>query len=215
MRDERYASDGRARIFGRSDIESGYLDGFWGFCGKFRPNIHSRSIGIRKSSLVRPNIHSRLACVRISTLARRSRGAFAQSASIVFSSPQSRGPIWVYSRGFDSIRPRWGVKGDCICPPPQPTRAPLLPRCWCPVPPATVLPSSAARPCPNSTRTPTCCATLPRALACCTWRATTKTRPLPLALRRRRPIPPACSIFLSTRCCADRPSSPSRSHLST
>ena len=36
-----------------------------------------------------------------------------------------------------------------------------------------------------------------------------------LALRRRRPIPPACSIFLSTRCCADRPSFPSRSHLST
>lgn len=53
------------------------------------------------------------------------------------------------------------------------------------------------------------------ALACCTWRATTKTRPSPLALRRRRPIPPACSIFLSTRCCADRPSFPSRSHLST
>ena len=42
-----------------------------------------------------------------------------------------------------------------------------------------------------------------------------ETRPLPLALRRRRPIPPACSIFLSTRCCADRPSSPSRSRLST
>ena len=28
-------------------------------------------------------------------------------------------------------------------------------------------------------------------------------------------FPPACSIFLSTRCCADRPSSPSRSRLST
>ena len=125
------------------------------------------------------------------------------------------GPIWVYSRGFDSIRPRWGVKGDCICPPPQPTRAPLPPRCWCPAPPAMALPSSAARPCPSSTRTPTCFATPPRALACCTWHATTKTRPLPLALRRRRPIPPACSIFLSTRCCADRPSSPSRSRLST
>ena len=54
------------------------------------------------------------------------RGAYAQSAGIVFSSPQSRGPIWVYSRGFDSIRPRWGVKGDCICPLPQPTRAPFL-----------------------------------------------------------------------------------------
>lgn len=39
------------------------------------------------------------------------------------------GPIWVYSRGFDSIRPRWGVKGDCICPPPQPTRAPQPPHC--------------------------------------------------------------------------------------
>ena len=36
-----------------------------------------------------------------------------------------------------------------------------------------------------------------------------------LALRRRRPTPPACSIFLSTRCCADRPSFPSRSRLST
>ena len=117
----------------------------------------------------------------------------------------------------DSTRfaPRWGVKGDCICPPPQPTRAPLPPRCWCPALPATALPSSAARPCPSSTRTPTCCATPPRALACCTWHATTKTRPLPLALRRRRPIPPACSIFLSTRCCADRPSFPSRSRLST
>ena len=125
------------------------------------------------------------------------------------------GPIWVYSRGFDSIRPRWGVKGDCICPLPQPTRAPLLPRCWCPALPATALPSSAARPCPSSTQTLTYCAIPPRARACCTWRATTKTRPLPLALRRRRPILPACSIFLSTRCCADRPSSPSRSRLST
>ena len=153
--------------------------------------------------------------IRKSTLIRRARGAYAQSADIVFSSPQSRGPIWVYSRGFDSIRPRWGVKGDCICPPPQPTRAPLLPRCWYPVPSATVLPSSAARPCPSSIQTPTCCATLPRALTCCTWRATTKTRPLPLALRRRRPIPPACSIFLSTQCCAGRPSFPSRSRLST
>lgn len=57
-------------------------------------------------------------------------------------------------------------------------------------------------------------ATPPRALACCTWRAMTKTRPLPLALRRRRPILPACSIFLSTRCCAGRPSFPSRSRLS-
>ena len=215
MRDERYASDGRARIFGRSDIESGYLDGFWGFCGKFRPNIHSRSIGIRKSSLVRPNTHSRLASVQFSTLVRRAREPFAQSAGIVSSSPQGRGPIWVYSRGFDSIRPRWGVKGGCICPPPQPTRAPLPPRCWCPAPPAMALPSSAARPCPSSIRAPTCCATPHRALACCTWHATMRTRPLPLALRRRRPIPPACSISLSTRCCADRPSFPSRSRLST
>ena len=158
MRDERYASDGRARIFGRSDNEGG-----------------------------------------------------RRSASIVFSSSQNRGPIWVYSRGFDSIRPRWGVKGDCICPPPQPTRAPQPLHCWCPALPATALPSSAARPCPSSTRTLTCCDTLPRALACCTWRATTKTRPLPLALRRRQPIPPACSIFLSTRSCADRPNFPSRS----
>lgn len=53
MRDERYASDGRARIFGRSDIESGYLDGFWGFCGKFRPNIHSRLASVQFSTLVR------------------------------------------------------------------------------------------------------------------------------------------------------------------
>ena len=163
----------------------------------------------------RPKVHARLASVQISTLVRRSRGAYAQSGCIVVSSPQSRGPIWVYSRGFDSIRPRWGVKGDCICLPPQPTRAPLPPRCWCPAPPATVLPSSAARPCPSSTRMPTCFATPPRALACCTWRATTKTRLLPLALRRRRPIPPVCSIFLSTRCCVGRPSSPSRSRLST
>ena len=190
------------------------MDGFWGFCGKFRPNIHSRSIGIRKSSLVRPNIHSRLASVQFSTLVRRARGTYAQSGCIVSSSPQGRGPIWVYSRGFDSIRSRWGVKGDCICPPPQPTRAPQPLHCWCPALPATALPSSAARPCPSSTRTLTCCDTLPRALACCTWHATTKTRPLPLALRRRRPIPPACSIFLSTRCCADRLSSPSRSRLS-
>ena len=146
---------------------------------------------------LRPNIHSRV------SENPRSSGRLVE------------GSIWVYSRGFDSIRPRWGVKGDCICPPPQPTRAPQPLHCWCPALPATALPSSAARPCPSSTRTLTCCDTLPRALACCTWRATTRTRPLPLALRRRRPIPPACSIFLSTRCCADRPSFPSRSRLST
>ena len=35
------------------------------------------------------------------------------------------------------------------------------------------------------------------------------------AIGFKTPIPPACSIFLSTRCCADRPSFPSRSRLST
>ena len=167
---------------------SGQLDGIWTCDGLFHPKIHAHSAGTRGLCPIRWH------CLQFAA------------------EPRS---IWVYSRGFDSIRPRWGVKGDCICPLPQPTRAPLPPHCWCLAPPATALPSSAARPCPSSTRTPTCCATPHRALACCTWRATTKTRPLPLALRRRRPIPPACSIFLSTRCCADRPSFPSRSRLST
>ena len=153
--------------------------------------------------------------VRISTLVRsRTARTHRLPGGITSSSSQARHSIWVYSRGFDSIRPRWGVKGDCICPLPQPIHALPLPRCWFPVLLVTALPSSAASPCPSSTRTPTCCATPLRARACCTWRATTRTKPSPLALRRRRPIPPACSIFLSTRCCAGRPSSPSRSRSS-
>ena len=87
MRDERYASDGRARIFGRSDIESGYLDGFWGFCSKFRPNIHSRSIGIRKSSLVRPNI---TLVWRVSNFPRSCGGHASPSPNPLASSPVRR-----------------------------------------------------------------------------------------------------------------------------
>ena len=182
---------------------------YWTVFGRFEAD------SVRKSTLIQFASKYPLSSVRFSTLVRQAARTHRLPIGITASSPQSRGPIWVYSRGFDSIRPRWGVKGDCICPPPQPTRAPLPPHCWCLAPPATALPSSAARPCPSSIRTPTCCATPPRALAYCTWRATTRTRPLPLALRRRRPIPPACSISLSTRCCVDRPSFPSRSHSST
>ena len=213
--DERGFSDGRISrvdiwtVFGAFAADSVQISTLVQFASKYPLS------SVRFSAPVRSASENPRSCVRISTLVRQATRTHRLPIGITASSPQSRGPIWVYSRGFDSIRPRWGAKGDCICPLPQPTRAPLPPRCWCPALPATALPSSAARPCLSSTRTPTCCATLPRALACCTWHATTKTRPLPLALRRRRPIPPACSIFLSTRCCADRPSSPSRNRLST
>ena len=190
MRDERYAGDGRARIFGRSDIESGYLDGFWGFCGKFRPNIHSRSIGVRISTLVR--------------WARALR------------------PIrWHRLQFAAEPRPHMGILSRIRLdsPPLGRQRRPHMPTTSTDpraAAAALLVPGTTCHGFAVERRE-----TVPEldsdayVLRHTALKTTPKNWNFLLALRRRRPIPPVCSIFLSTRCCVGRPSSPSRSRLST
>ena len=90
----------------RAADERGFLDGtemsvdYWTVLGRFEAD------SVRKSTLIQFVSEYPRSSVRISTLVRRTARMHQLPSGITSGSPQSRAPIWVYSRGFDSIRPR-------------------------------------------------------------------------------------------------------------